>query len=60
MTVRDNTGAQQLALPIVASGQVNRLIYKIGQHVRAYGQLRGKPKRGVQIYVALPADISVN
>ena len=60
VTVRDNTGAQQLALPIVASGQVNRLIYKIGQQVRAYGQLRGKPKRGVQIYVALPADISVN
>ena len=59
VTVRDSTGAQDLALPIVASQQVNRSIYKIGNTVRAYGQLRGKPKRGIQVYVALPADVAV-
>lgn len=59
VTVRDSTGAQFLALPIVASLQVNKLIYKIGSHIRAYGQLRGKPKQGIQIYIALPADIGL-
>ena len=59
ITVRDATGAQYLALPIVASQQVNKLIYKIGNQIKAYGQLRGKPKQGIQIYVALPADIAV-
>lgn len=59
VTIRDATGAQNLALPIVASLQVSRQIYKIGNQVRAYGQLRGKPKKGIQIYVALPADVAV-
>jgi hypothetical protein len=59
VTIRDNTGGQDLAIPIVASQQVNRTIYKIGATLRAYGQLRGKPKKGTQIYVALPVDVAV-
>ena len=59
VTIRDNTGGQDLAIPIVASQQANRAIYKIGATLRAYGQLRSKPKRGTQLYVALPADVAV-
>ena len=58
-TLQDGTGAQIISLPRLVAKYVGADALKIGQSLRVLGRVRATKKSGIQINVALPADVEV-
>ena len=59
LVLQDGTGVQMISLPRLVAKYVVAGALKPGQSLRVLGRVRATKKVGIQINVALPADVQV-